>query len=134
MSKQHLQGRIKVQHPHAGPCGFELADEKTGLKQICQDVTEANARRLAACWNACDALYTESLERNKPLADQIVDALNQRDELEALAKRMAFDLECLLLAPQEVRWQDTANQSLQAYRDLMDQWYPQDDVSPLGKD
>lgn len=42
---------------------------------------EANARRLVACWNACDGLYTESLERGKPLADQLVDALNQRDAL-----------------------------------------------------
>lgn len=40
-----------------------------------------NARRLAACWNACEGLHTESLERNKTLGDQIVDALNQRDEL-----------------------------------------------------
>lgn len=45
----------------------------------------ANARRLVACWNACEGLHTESLERGAPLADQIVDALNQRDEL--LAQR-----------------------------------------------
>jgi hypothetical protein len=40
-----------------------------------------DARRIAACWNACDGLFTESLERGKPLAQQIVDALNERDRL-----------------------------------------------------
>ena len=46
-----------------------------------QEETVANMQRLAACWNACDGLYTESLERGKPLADQLVDALNQRNTL-----------------------------------------------------
>lgn len=62
MSTQHMPGRIKVQHPHAGLRGFELADEKTGLHQVCQDVTEGNAHRLAACWNACEGIETYALE------------------------------------------------------------------------
>lgn len=62
MSAQHTRGRIKVQHAHAGPRGFELADEKTGLNQVCQDAAKANARRLAACWNACEDVTTEMLE------------------------------------------------------------------------
>lgn len=42
---------------------------------------DEDARRLIACWNACEGLYTESLERGGPLAEQIVNALNQRDQL-----------------------------------------------------
>lgn len=30
---------------------------------------EANARRLVACWNACDGLSTENLENNNPIKD-----------------------------------------------------------------
>ena len=61
-------------------------------------------------------------------------AQDKLDALEPLAKRMALDLECLTLDPQNAHWHDTANESLQRFRDLMDAWYPQDHVSPLGKD
>jgi hypothetical protein len=52
--------------------------------------------------------------------------------LEHLTKRMALDLECMILNP--TGWYNSAQDSLQAYQDLMDAWYPQDYVSPLGKD
>lgn len=68
------------------------------------------------------------------LEDKLAYALDQLAVLEPLAKRMALDLECLTLDPTSARWHDTAVESLQAYRDLMDAWYPQDHVSPLGKD
>jgi hypothetical protein len=45
---------------------------------------------------------------------------------------MALDLECMILNP--TGWYNSAQDSLQAYQDLMDAWYPQDYVSPLGKD
>jgi len=54
------------------------------------------------------------------------------DELETLTKRLALDLECVLLSRD--KWWDQAHETLQAYRDLMDRWYPQETVSPLGKD
>ena len=63
-------------------------------------------------------------------ACQRVDA--KLDALEALTKRLAIDLECVLL--NRDKWWDQAHESLQAYRDLMDAWYPQEHVSPLGKD
>lgn len=57
--------------------------------------SQDTARRMVACWNACEGLYTESLERGGPLAQQIVDALNaaheakrQRDELLAALKEL----------------------------------------------
>ena len=62
-------------------------------------------------------------------AYQTLDA--KLDELEALTKRMALDLECVLLTN---GWWDESHKTLQAYRDLMDKWYPQDYVSPLGKE
>lgn len=48
--------------------GFELADADTGLNQVCQDVTESNARRLAACWNAFEGASTEAIEELGPIA------------------------------------------------------------------
>ena len=79
-------------------------------------------------WDVCvqfddklDALrFRESLEQKR------------FETLEALAKRLALDLECLLLDP--VGWYRLAHESLQSYRDLMDKWYPQEHVSPFGKD
>lgn len=68
------------------------------------------------------------------IGEDCVRANEKLHALESLAKRMALDLECLTLDPTSARWHDTAVESLQAYRDLMDAWYPQDHVSPLGKD
>lgn len=70
---KHTPGLVKVQHPHAGPRGFELADKETGLQQVCQDATEVNARRLAACWNACDGIGTKRLEDlGRPLMQHLI--------------------------------------------------------------
>lgn len=61
MSAQHTPGRLVVQHPYAGERGWEIAFEP-GLEQICQNVTEANARRLAACWNRLEKFTTAQIE------------------------------------------------------------------------
>lgn len=65
---------------------------------------EANARRLVACWNACDGISTESLESegNAALgwartASKLIHATTQRDELLAAlieARRWIGDGEC----------------------------------------
>lgn len=68
------------------------------------------------------------------IGEDCMKANQKLDALESLAKRMALDLECLTLDPTSARWHDKAVESLQIYRDLMDAWYPQDHVSPLGKD
>ena len=81
MSK-HTQEPWKVQHPHAGQRGWEIADS-SGLNQISQDVTEANARRIVACVNACAGLPTEQLE-SSPLGgvlNGVAGLIAQRDEL-----------------------------------------------------
>ena len=92
MSAQHTQGRVKVQHPDAGERGLEVAFEP-GLERLCADITEANARRLVACWNACEGISTDALERLGTLDRARVDldviraqAIAQRDELLALLR------------------------------------------------
>jgi hypothetical protein len=73
-----------------------IESDKSDLIVYYQFKNKEDARRLVACWNACDGLHTESLESQKPLTDQIVDALNEaytmkakRDEL--LAALKAYD-------------------------------------------
>lgn len=98
MSAKHTQGRLTVRE-NGDANSYALVDD-TGnwllsLLHNGQQLTETqreNLRRLAACWNACEGLHTESLERGAPLADQIVDALNQRDELLAHLEIVAFHL------------------------------------------
>ena len=60
------------------------------------------------------------------LETKLVEALEKLHVLECVANRLSIDLECMTLDPQNAHWHDKANQSLQAYRDLMDQWYPQE--------
>lgn len=61
------------------------------------DYSEANARRLVACWNACEGLSTEALERLGTLdrarvaLDVVrVQAIAQRDELLAALESVAL--------------------------------------------
>lgn len=71
MSEKHTQGRLVVRG------GFSIyADEgKTPVADTCltasvPDNDEANARRLVACWNACQGVPTEVLEGGL-VADQL---------------------------------------------------------------
>ncbi len=86
MSK-HTQGRLHV----AGQDKVQIRSDEHQIAKawsFAGKTGQENARRLAACWNACEGLHTESLERNKPLGDQLVDAINQRDELLEALKQM----------------------------------------------
>jgi hypothetical protein len=59
-------------------------------------------------------------------------------QIAAHAKRLALELECLLLSCEETavvsKWWASAHQALGEYQDDIDRLYPQDHVSPLGKD
>jgi len=59
-------------------------------------------------------------------------------QIAAHAKRLALELECLLLSTKDTaeksRWWDSAHEALEQYQDTMDELYPQPYVSPLGKD
>lgn len=94
MSAQHTHGQLRVTHNNWEAStlhcdGIAVArvliesdvDEQT--QQHCESVKEANARRLAACWNACDGISTERLERHglPDFAQKISDLMAQRDEL-----------------------------------------------------
>ena len=90
MSAKHTAGRVRVQHPYAGDRGWEVAFEP-GLEQLCQDISEANARRLVACWNACEGISTEALEGDdapRKLREDRDLLLAQRDELLAQLKKV----------------------------------------------
>ena len=88
MSAQHTPGRLIVRN------GYSLyaADGKTPVADTCltnsvPDNDEANARRLVACWNACEGLPDEFLNSNpikqlvQSLWDRNSELEGQRDEL-----------------------------------------------------
>ena len=97
MNGQHTQGRLSVaewENEADGNFGWDLSINGHRLP-MCdmeagpEDDPEANARRLAACWNACEGLSTEQLEREGTLnrANVMRDILRvelaaQRDELQ----------------------------------------------------
>lgn len=96
MSAQHTPGRLIVRN------GYSLyaADGKTPVADTCltnsvPDNDEANARRLVACWNACEGLPDEFLNSNpikqlvQSLWDRNSELEGQRDELLA-ALRMVM--------------------------------------------
>lgn len=73
----------RVQHPHDGERGREITDN-SGLHQVCQDITEANARRIVACVNACEGLDTGDLESTglvSAVGYQLIELTKQRDAL-----------------------------------------------------
>lgn len=93
----HTEGRLTL-----GKHGIILGGPGRELKKgIAYDqlfmacVTESgdqqeNARRLVACWNACEGLPTEALETAPPIAERITIAIAAGDNLDAeLAKRTA---------------------------------------------
>ena len=61
--------------------------------------------------------------------------LEKEEQIAAHAKRLALELECLLLSCENnAKYWESANKALSDYRTDVDRLYPQDHVSPLGKD
>jgi hypothetical protein len=86
MSAQHTQGRLHVDQNYTElvniKCGDDWVAEATSHSTI--QLNEANARRLVACWNACEGISTENLENNVPvkeLAKRYNAVIRQRDRL-----------------------------------------------------
>lgn len=83
---------------------------------------------------AITALRTaiEQAEKQEPVA------ASADTQIAAHAKRLALELECLLLSCEETavvsKWWASAHQALGEYQDDIDRLYPQEHVSPLGKD
>lgn len=66
-----------------------------------------------------------------------MDDMKREIAIAAHAKRLALELECLLLSCDTAatsKWWESAHQALEDYRAEVDRQYPQDHVSPLGKD
>ena len=81
MSDTHTQGRAVITDTHSD---FEFVVLRIGINDInCK--TEANARRLAACWNACEGLPTQDLEAlSVPFSElSLGGLLSVRKELDA---------------------------------------------------
>lgn len=94
MSAKHTDGAIRYDY-EPGYCGELIARDGTTVAAFVDEPSEANARRLVACWNACDGLPTESLEKLGTLDRANVEMnvfrahlLAQRDALLAELHRM----------------------------------------------
>ena len=84
MSTQHTQGRLMVKGGYSLYAGDDTPVADTCLTNSMPANDEANARRLAACWNACDGVPTQALENSDVLAglsQRIAHLTIQRDEL-----------------------------------------------------
>lgn len=91
----HAPGRLSVTHNNweastlyceGGVVARVLieSDVDEHTQQHLESVKEDNARRLAACWNACEGIGTESLERSCLLSgmnQKILQLEVQRDNL-----------------------------------------------------
>lgn len=91
-AEKHTQGRLTVVRHGAivgGPIreyvngsGQDQVAMTTGAEWMAEGEKEANARRLVACWNACEGSTTESLELlGSDYIKPLVDLIRQRDEL-----------------------------------------------------
>lgn len=87
---KHTQGKAipaVSSFPPIGPCySVGMQDTKVAIAvtgkfdESDADISEANARRIAACWNACQDIPTEALEADVP---EIFRQINRQEELEA---------------------------------------------------
>lgn len=62
MSPRHTPGRLHAFTQYAEP---ELRDQAGNLVAVVHRYGDDNARRLAACWNACVDVDTQTLEQNQ---------------------------------------------------------------------
>ncbi|MEO0002449.1 MAG: hypothetical protein RLZZ22_141 [Pseudomonadota bacterium] len=98
MSAKHTQGLLAV-----NPCRLDQIATADASKEIARvtnfghsvDTIIANARRLVACWNACDGIGTEALETEGSAAmgwartaSKLLQATTQRDELLASVQEL----------------------------------------------
>lgn len=84
MSAQHTPGRIRYDF-EPGYCGELIASNGTTVATFTDEPSKADAKRLVACWNACDGISTELLEA-APYKDSaafmaFLKVEGQRDEL-----------------------------------------------------
>lgn len=78
----HTHGRMTAFTSYAEP---ELRDENDKLFAVLPSWSAADARRLAACWNACTGVETELLESYSAPFSKLRE---QRDELLSAIKNV----------------------------------------------
>lgn len=97
VGEMHNQS-IDINHSHGDVKGaISLTIAKVTARPSWIGESEANARRLVACWNACEEISTESLELG--IIDEITDILKayaaDRDRLQALNAELVAALEII---------------------------------------
>jgi len=106
--------------------GVSVADNQLTLREWLQHQYEELLDAAVYCRRAIAEIDKQS---SQPSPDEIIAGH---------AKRLAMDLECMLLASDPGvavnRWWAEAQTSLDNYKTDIDRLYPQDHVSPLGKD
>lgn len=94
MSGQHTPGRLRLFDTYADS---EIRDDKEKLVAVVLAEKANSARRLVACWNACEGLTTEHLENIDMLGETLAgrfsafraserELMDTRDELLAVLK------------------------------------------------
>lgn len=99
MSAKHTPGLLHVDPKRSLRIATDQDESlaSTGTSDVLRDSWEANARRLVACWNACEMVSTEDLEALTRPGDVswtgTIDRLvRERDELlEALKRIVDWD-------------------------------------------
>ncbi len=82
--EKHTEGKLQVEI--VGDTGGEnpvhVCEIGNDHVRVGEYITEANARRLVACWNACEGLDTETLESGRvTMVDATDNYVAERDAL-----------------------------------------------------
>lgn len=105
---EHTKGLLRVGHSGAVVADHPIPEmsgsdavEYYGGHMVAESVTAANARRLAACWNACDGFTTEELEAHtgpRLLRARLEGAFARIDELLSERNRVGIDISSAILS------------------------------------
>lgn len=90
MTTEHTQGRIWVNAEKTAIVHAEDGRIACPPNHSQRWAWDANARRIAACWNACQGSSTESLEENGAASfESAVELVKQRDDLMTALTRLS---------------------------------------------
>ncbi|MFV7562267.1 hypothetical protein ACNPAA_10655 [Aeromonas sp. PS2Canimalfood6] len=105
---EHTKGLLRVGHSGAVVADHPVPEmsgsdavEYYGGHLVAESVTAANARRLAACWNACDGFTTEELEAHtgpRLLRARLEGAFARINELLSERNRVGIDISSAILS------------------------------------
>lgn len=121
----HTPGRIQLAKEFDGHImtmdGLAVADCCLDYSSLDHDQQVSNARRLVACWNACEGVSTEALETcGKSLLDgETAELSAQRDELLAALKRARGELQYMASGMTHSAWRTKQAQDAMANIDAV---------------